>query len=390
MVEGSRPRLVVRSSDFRETPLPTRSHSLYSDRRGWFLWQIRHFRANMQTPSILTLSFTALLMGVGWAGIRSAQALQDTPVPSVTPAKENGSGESSEKSTTPEATPEDALEADKLLQDARNRLLNDRQSLQADLKQQIIVGERRMTAEGTYLSGAFPKLRLEYKIRVGTMQGSLLEICDNNVLHTEKTIGRVGATDPKDLDQQFTRRDVQKILTATQKAENQPVAFQAAELGIGGLPAMLASIDRCMVGKRITEEEFDGQICRVFHGVWDQAVLTKYDAALQDAKAGLVPFFPDKVQVFFAAESLVPVKFVYLKNHLDESAKVTGERTLMILELRNVKLDGPVSPTAFQFVLPSKREEIDRTNEFLELIQQADAALKGAPVPASGSKTSPD
>ena len=36
---------------------------------------------------------------------------------------------------------------------------------------------------------------------------------------------------------------------------------------------MLASIDRCMVGKRVTEEEFDGQLCRVFHGAWDQEIL---------------------------------------------------------------------------------------------------------------------
>ncbi len=66
--------------------------------------------------------------------------------------------------------------------------------MQADLIQKVTVLDRTMEAEGKYISGApYPKLRLEYRIRVGTMQGSLLEVCDGQILHTEKTVGRVGA-----------------------------------------------------------------------------------------------------------------------------------------------------------------------------------------------------
>ncbi len=149
---------------------------------------------------------------------------------------------------------------------------------------------------------------------------------------------------------------------------------------------MLASIDRCMNGKRITEEEFEGQMCRVFHGAWDQEILKKYDAALKEAKASLVPFFPDIVQVFFTADTLTPVKIVYLKHELNESGKITGDRDLMILEFRNLKLDEAVPASTFQFVLPSGREETDLTKQFLELIKEADAALKGESVPQAKKK----
>ena len=53
----------------------------------------------------------------------------------------------------------------------------------------------------------------------------------------------------------------------------------------------------------------------------------KYDVALGQSKARLVPFFPDRVRVYFTAETFLPVKIVYLKNDLDESGKVSDSGT---------------------------------------------------------------
>ena len=98
--------------------------------------------------------------------------------------------------------------------------------------QQIQVGERKLTAEGKYISGTpYPKLRLEYRIRVGTMQGSLVEVCDGTILHTEKTIGRAGIKLPIDSS------PVEMCSASWQPeilVEPVPVASQGAELGIGG------------------------------------------------------------------------------------------------------------------------------------------------------------
>ncbi len=333
----------------------------------------------MKTPSNLTLVCSVLLLGIGWTGLRSIQAQQEAPAAAAKPDSNNGSGDTGKAASPSESSPEDIAQADALLKEARHSLLN-RQSLQADMQQQVILADRRLKAEGTYISGQFPKLRLEYKIRVGSMQGSLTEICDGTILHTQKAIGKAGAKDPELL---FTRRDVQKILAASENSANLPMASLGAEMGIGGLPAILASIDRCMNGKRVTDEEFEGQMCRVYHGGWDPVVRQKYQAGIgaesDRVMASLVPFFPDTVRVFFAADTLMPVKIVYFKNDLDEAGKITGERALAQLEFRNLKLDQPVAPTTFQFVLPSGREEVDTTKDFLNLVHAANAAIPLAP-----------
>lgn len=334
----------------------------------------------MKTPSIVTVSLALSLFGFGGFWIHSVAAQQSDPPAAQQPA-------TSEK--TADAPPDapsspEAMAADKLIEDARSRL-EDRQSLQADLFQKLTVLDKTLEAEGKYIAGSpYPKLRLEYRIRVGSMQGSLIEVCDGQILHTEKTVGRVGEKAP---DRQFSRRDVQRILAARDNSLNLPVASQGAELGIGGIPALLASIDRCMSGRKVSEEEFDGKLCQVYHGSWDPTVLKAYDAGLAETKARLVPFFPDHVRVYFTADIFLPVKILYMKNSLDEAGKIVGEKVLMSLEFKNVQVDLPVPPETFYYILPPKSEELDRTNEFLELVKQADAAFKNPGAGAKGPAT---
>ena len=48
----------------------------------------------------------------------------------------------------------------------------------------------------------------------------------------------------------------------------------------------------------------------------------------------------------------------------------------MQLEFRNYKFD-PIAPETFRFQLPSGRDEIDQTEEYLRLLKQSEAAFKG-------------
>ena len=157
-------------------------------------------------------------------------------------------------------------------------------------------------------------------------------------------------------------------------------------LGIGGLPAMLASIDRSMTGVRITETEFNGEPCQVFHGRWDQTVLTNYDKAIGNYKTNLAPFFPDKVELTLSKASDLPVRVVYLKNQIDQSGKVAGETPIMSLEFRDYRFE-PLPPETFHFQLPSGREEIDQTEEYLGLIKKSDDAFGGKSVAPPAAAT---
>lgn len=331
----------------------------------------------MQSPTIFTAVLVASLAGVFALGITNSPA-QDSPAASAEkPAEEKSSDAKGELEKLPEATPEDNAAADALLQKARSALAS-HASIQADMKQLVLVGQRKLAAEGSYAAEGL-KLRLEYRVRVGLMQGKLIEVCDGRILHTERLVYPADAKDAKDGTQIFMRRDVEKILGVANQSKNMSAAVLAAELGIGGLPAMLASIDRSMTGVRVTETEFDGEPCQVFHGRWDQAVLSNYDKAIGSYKANLAPFFPDKVELTLSKASDLPVRVLYLKNQTDESGKVTGESPIMSLEFRNYRFD-PLPPETFRFQLPSGREEIDQTEEYLNLIKQSDNAFGGKSV----------
>lgn len=338
----------------------------------------------MQSPTIFTGVLVAALAGVFALEIARSQAQEPPAASTEKPSEEKSSGAKSEPEKLPEATPEDNAAADALLQKARSALAS-HASIQADMKQLVLVGQRKLAAEGSYAAEGL-KLRLEYRVRVGLMQGKLIEVCDGRILHTERLVYPAEAKDAKDGTQTFMRRDVEKILGVANQSKNMSAAVLAAELGIGGLPAMLASIDRSMTGVRVTETEFNGEPCQVFHGRWDQTVLTNYDKAIGNYKTNLAPFFPDRVELTLSKASDLPVRVVYLKNQIDQSGKVAGETPIMSLEFRDYRFE-PLPPETFRFQLPSGREEIDQTEEYLDLIKKSDDAFGGKSVAPPAAAT---
>lgn len=335
----------------------------------------------MQSPTIFTWAFIATFSSLLALSHGYSEAQEDASNPAETPAQEKSSdAPAAAPKPLPEATEEDHAAAEALIQRGRSALA-EHPSLQTEMKQLILVGVRKIAAEGNYIAEGL-KLRLEYRIRVGTMQGKLTEVCDGRILHTERLIYPVDAKDTKDANQTFIRRDIEKILGVANQSRNLPAAILAAELGIGGLPALLASIDRSMTGVRVTEEDFDGQPCRVFHGRWDEAVLKNYDKAIGAYKATLVPFFPDTVQLYLAQANDLPVRVVYLKNEIDETGKVAGQHAIMSLEFRNYQFE-PSPPETFRFQLPSGREELDQTEDYLDLIKKSDDVSSGKSLDAS-------
>jgi len=331
----------------------------------------------MQSPTIFTAVLIATLAGVFALGTVRSEAQEQPAAPAEKPAEEKSSDTKSQAEKLPEATAEDNAAADALLQKARSALAS-HASIQAEMKQLVLLGQRKLAAEGSYAAEGL-KLRLEYRVRVGSMQGKLVEVCDGRILHTERLVYPADAKDAKDGTQTFMRRDVEKILGVANQSRNMSTAVLAAELGIGGLPAMLASIDRSMAGVRITDGEFDGEPCQVFHGRWDEKVLSNYDKAIGSYKTNLAPFFPDQVELTLSKATNLPVRVVYLKNQIDPSGKVAGETPIMSLEFRNYRFES-MPPETFRFQLPSGREEIDQTEEYLDLIKKSEDAFNGKSV----------
>lgn len=284
-----------------------------------------------------------------------------------------------------------------LVKAARERLLK-WQSIRANVVQTVDVGDRRFKASGRLLVGEFPKLRLEYELTVGNTVGKLLEVCDGQVLHVERRIEEVATKEPaverssedtesRDPEKPLlegTRRDVKRILRATSEAEGAAVPMHAADIGLGGLSALLASLDRTMIFDSLREEEHAGQKFRVIQGVWNPTYLGDLQAKLGGLAPQLAMFLPERVRIYFEAESLFPVRILYLKL---SSVERRTYRAMLSLEFHDVEFDVMLPADAFIYK-PGGIQQKDDTDEFIQLLKaaQGKAPLPTEPPAAAGSQ----
>ncbi|MFG0333287.1 MAG: outer membrane lipoprotein carrier protein LolA, partial [Maioricimonas sp. JB049] len=335
----------------------------------------------MQNPRRFSLALLALAI--------LAAVISQTTVATALP-KNDAEESAAESPETPAARSPDVLakvdaEARRLLTAARDRLFQ-YSSVQARIAEQVSFPGRKFNAQGTYIAGPFPALRLEYEVQVGQTTGKLLQVCDGQILRTRREIGQVGGdtasaagavSDSARSTIQVTRRDIQQILRATQHRQQVPEAVLAAELGLGGLPALLAAIEKSMTFDAIRTEEFDGRNYRVIQGKWSDAFMTTLNEQLRTGVPGMQQFIPDRIRIYLDDENLFPGRILYLKESSDDGQRRTY-RPLLSLEFRDVVINAPVDPDTFRYQAPPGVDEVDETKEYLKLIEGADIASEEA------------
>jgi hypothetical protein len=174
------------------------------------------------------------------------------------------------------------------------------------------------------------------------------------------------------------RRDVQQILRAAPNAKNASLPIHAADLGLGGVSAMLASLERSIVFEQVKDEEFEGKTYRVVQGRWNPERLASIFAQMGPAVQQLEAFVPDRVRIYFESETLFPVRIMYLKQTSPERRTF---RPMVTLEFHDVEFDAPLPADTFTYQPPSGVEETDDTANFIRLLQGPPAA--GSPPTAS-------
>src|SRR5262249_44180602 len=133
------------------------------------------------------------------------------------------------------------------LKRARQRLLK-YSSVSANIVESIAIFDRGYKAEGRYMQTALKPndwhMRLQLTVKVGETTGSLLEVCDGEVLWTRSEIDFGKKRERKERkDTILTRRNVAEIMGAARRAVDEKTqSALIASLGLGGLPALLAAI----------------------------------------------------------------------------------------------------------------------------------------------------
>lgn len=323
----------------------------------------------MNKFAILTLSLLAVAALIYSQSTLALPGDDDSATTSTTQApgaETEGNAATADVADVEEIAPRPAdAEALSIFQDAQRRLF-EHSSVRAQFREIISFSNRPFVAEGLYLAGGPLQMRLEYEIELGDMRGVLLQVCDGQVSWTRQQVFPITpageAPADEDLYSHTSRRDIDQIL---REAENHPGvegATLVAELGIGGLPAMMAGIERMMTFDLHVTGEWNDRRFVVVEGRWREDLPQEVQVFIA---AG-----PERVKVFLAEDTLFPERIVYLK-------KLTGEgneyHQLLELQFRDVEFDVPVNPEAFSFISPPGTEEHDETRIFINLLDRLPA-----------------
>jgi hypothetical protein len=254
-------------------------------------------------------------------------------------------------------------DAETILRMARERLTgnrekqsaNDIQTIRATLIERVAISGRRFRLEGTYLQGTDLRLRLELKVISDDPQsrvdGSLLEVCNGTILWARYQVGK---------ETRITRRDVSQILGASKT--NGQINFSTVELGLGGLPALLAALDQWMKFDKVTQQQIDDKKFTVLTGQWKETC--RQDLLQKMSKQHLPEHVPDSVRIYFDPD-LFPRRIAFLKR------RGTNLIPLVELDLPKIVINDRLDEHQFEYAPPDGARPVDVTTEYLQQIQKA-------------------
>lgn len=300
-----------------------------------YLWQIRHIPNRPQN----LLRFAIAIASIGAIG---ASLL--SPISFVAGQAKDSATEKKDAESKPSP-------AKDFFDRVRQELPN-HQAIKADLTQVVSIGNQHFKIDGEYLS-AGKKLKLRYTVVPDQgVKSEMLEVCDGKELWTKLEL-------PDSL--RVTHRNVQQIVQAALVASKRDVPDTAisVELGMGGLVALLASLERTMQFDAIKEDDGDGNRRTVIQGRWKKEV---FDQIAKDKEGALPAHMPDLVRLYVNTTTLFPEKLLYLK-------KIPAKKTykqLVSLEFRNVEFDGSIDEATFKFDIPPGNVPEDVTKQFLD------------------------
>ena len=253
----------------------------------------------------------------------------------------------------------------------------------SEIRETITIGGRAFHATGHYAQGTDLRLKLSFDVQVGGTRGSFLQVCDGQTLWTRHAVGKTV---------NVTSRDVQKILKALKAqpavgGKKPDPTMITAILGLGGLEALLASLEESMTFDVRREQELIDEAGKpvryvVIEGTWKARNRQMLAEGSGDPSGRLPDYIPDRARVYIDQTTRFPHRILYLKRHPERRSY----RPLVTLVFHNVRRnDGSLlSEDAFRYTARKNEFAQDVTDAFLRGLRQAGQS----PAPAGGSGSS--
>lgn len=329
-----------------------------------YLWQIRHIPIPRQTFLSLTSRLGLVLLLAGLISFVAQSAIGQSGEKSA--ANKTGQAETG---SSPSATQAAAT----AFVASVHAELKKHPSVKADVEHTVSIGTQQFRATGRYLSSG-SKLRLEYTVKPDQgVDGSLIEVCDGKELWSLMTLGTT---------KRVTHRDVQQIKAAMASVKSASDAELTAELGLGGLSGLFASLERTMTFDQMKQEEVEGRSRTVVKGQWKSNVASRWRRTANDP---LPVYIPDEVRIFVNSATLFPERIVYLKKQTEKDKKEFV--ALVNFQFKNVELDTMIDDQEFTFDPPQDVVPEDVTRQFLDRITNSQ---QGEAAPTSKAKSAAD
>lgn len=284
-----------------------------------------------------------------------------------------------------DSTPKEELATgDSALARAREMLAK-HDSIRANIVETIQLGGKSMTATGRYLQQGKLQMRLEFELKMGKTSGTLLEVCDGEILYTRHRVSKSQPTKDKaqptkgDDAVRITRRNVKEILALAEQHNVAATNGLEAEMGLGGLAGLLAALQKTMTFDILQDETLDDQNVWMIQGEWTQEMFDRWappqppaetpkseDGKATEQKPRQLPaLIPDVVRIYLDRQTGFPLKIQYSK-------KVPGRKIalpMLSLAFRDIELNTPIDENEFLFVPPETPRPADLTPIYRNRIQ---------------------
>jgi hypothetical protein len=250
------------------------------------------------------------------------------------------------------------------------------ETISARLRFRVDVMGERLTGSGNYLQGPwqYRLLRLEANVQAGDQLCGLQQVCDGQRLWTRRQVFD---------NPQLSYIEIAPVLAALAKAPAADATTLTSDLGLGGLPRLLRSLERSFDFTGV-EEGMRGTLpMLLLRGQWKPEMLARLlpdqAQAIQAGQAANVTLLPaqvpDQVALYLGRDDLFPYCVEYLRTERaipqGREAQFVGQaRPLLVLELFEVRLNPTLDSLQFVFN-PGDLKARDATDDYLKALRQA-------------------
>lgn len=216
-----------------------------------------------------------------------------------------------------------------------------RQSISAQVRYHAELFGRDVRGNGVYLQGPISSRLLRYELHMlaGERRVHFLEINDGRHLWRRTQFKA---------EPEVVRIDVDRVLAASQQANQPGGADSALLLGLGGLGRLLAALNHDFDFSRSVPAENLGNVpVYGIAGRWRPEALTRLGVESADQ---LRPHVPDYVVVLLGRDDLFPYQIEFRRSATGAGqGSAPQERRLLKLEFYDVRFDVPVDAAQFHF-----------------------------------------